>query len=597
MTTHKQRWLSAIPALALALSLMPSGIGSSFAQGDSVTFPETGKTVKGKFLTYWRANGGLAQQGFPISEEMSDRSDTDGKIYTMQYFERAVFELHPENAAPNDVLLSLLGNFQYKAKYGTAGAPNQKASTTNATKFAQTGKTLGGRFREYWEANGGLRQQGFPISDEFQEKSDLDGKTYTVQYFERAVFEAHPENQKPYDVLLSQLGTFELRKQAAEIAYPEGSGSVTLWHGYTGSEAATLTKAVSMLKQKNANFNVTLLAVPFDQLKNKFTTEASTGGGPDLIIGPSDWVGELADAKLVAELTGDSVAGITAPILPSALNVARFDNKLWGIPTSIKNVALFYNKNLVKTLPKNTDELLSMSGTLATGNVKYGAALNAGFYHAVGYNFAFGGKIFNNPKQVDLTTPGTIAWLNWLKKAKDSKGVFVKAGADDDINNLFKTGQAAMIINGPWALEDYEKALGANNVGVAIAPSTPTGGKFAPFVGSENFYLNANKKDNKAAIDFLAYIASPGVQTLFVREAGQISTNQKVDVGSANKNLVPFVQQAAQGSVFPNFPAMGQVWTPAGDMITKVLDGKATPEQAAKEATDAINKAIQGSGY
>ena len=40
------------------------------------------------------------------------------------------------------------------------------------------------------------------------ETSDLNGKPYTVQYFERAVFEMHPENQPPNDVLLSQLGTY-----------------------------------------------------------------------------------------------------------------------------------------------------------------------------------------------------------------------------------------------------------------------------------------------------------------------------------------------------------------------------------------------------
>jgi hypothetical protein len=28
-----------------------------------------------------------------------------------------VFEYHPENAAPNDVLLSQLGTFQYRMKY------------------------------------------------------------------------------------------------------------------------------------------------------------------------------------------------------------------------------------------------------------------------------------------------------------------------------------------------------------------------------------------------------------------------------------------------------------------------------------------------
>jgi hypothetical protein len=72
---------------------------------------------------------------------------------------------------------------------------------------------LGGVFQQYWNTHGGLAQQGFPISDEFNEKSDLDGKTYRVQYFERAVFEYHPEQKDPkYQVLLSQLGTF--RSQA-----------------------------------------------------------------------------------------------------------------------------------------------------------------------------------------------------------------------------------------------------------------------------------------------------------------------------------------------------------------------------------------------
>jgi hypothetical protein len=77
--------------------------------------------------------------------------------------------------------------------------------------FKETGKTVCGRFLQYWQQNGGLPQQGFPISNEFKEVSDLDGKQYTVQYFERAVFELHPENRPPYDVLLSQLGTFQFR--------------------------------------------------------------------------------------------------------------------------------------------------------------------------------------------------------------------------------------------------------------------------------------------------------------------------------------------------------------------------------------------------
>jgi carboxyl-terminal processing protease len=200
---------SLIVALVVVLqSLWVPTSHSAQAQNDTRTFPETNQTVSGVFLSYWNSHGGLAQQGYPISGEMEETSDTDGKTYKVQYFERAVFEAHPENKTPYDVLLSLLGDSFYKQKY-PGGAPGQTADNSPGTiLFSQTGKHLGGVFLSYWNAHGGLAQQGYPISDEFSETSDTDGKTYTVQYFERAVFEYHPENKAPNDVLLSLLGTF-----------------------------------------------------------------------------------------------------------------------------------------------------------------------------------------------------------------------------------------------------------------------------------------------------------------------------------------------------------------------------------------------------
>src|SRR5437588_494582 len=84
--------------------------------------------------------------------------------------------------------------------------------------FAETGKTVGGKLLAYWQGHGGVTQQGYPISNPLVEKSALDGKEYTVQYFERAVFESHPENRPPYDILLSQLGTLQFKRR-----YPGGA--------------------------------------------------------------------------------------------------------------------------------------------------------------------------------------------------------------------------------------------------------------------------------------------------------------------------------------------------------------------------------------
>lgn len=232
-------------------------------------FPETGHTVSGSFLKYWQEHGGLAQQGYPLSEPFVEKSDLDGKTYTVQYFERAVFEMHPENQSPYDVLLSQLGTFQYKAKYGGAGAPGQQPDAQGGQMFKETGFSVGGAFLSYWNKNGGLAQQGYPISNEFTETSPLDGKAYTVQYFERAVFEMHPENQTPYDVLLSQLGTFQLKQK-----YPSGAP------GGTGGDTGTATPQPSTPATPSTPTRVAPEATPTGQPAPSPTRVAGTNCAP-----------------------------------------------------------------------------------------------------------------------------------------------------------------------------------------------------------------------------------------------------------------------------------------------------------------------------
>ncbi len=74
-------------------------------------FNETGHTLRSEFRAYWERNGGLSFFGFPISEQFQGLNSTDGPGLKVQYFERARFEFHPEQADPaNRVMLGLLGN-------------------------------------------------------------------------------------------------------------------------------------------------------------------------------------------------------------------------------------------------------------------------------------------------------------------------------------------------------------------------------------------------------------------------------------------------------------------------------------------------------
>ncbi len=168
-------------------------------------FTATNQCIRGRFLDYWETNGGLARNGFPLSEERREVLE-DGREYTVQFFERVRLEYHPENAAPYDVLLGQFGRRVLRTQdpFGTFGT-NPTEPRPGMVYFPETGHNLGGRFLAYWQRNGDLAQFGFPLTDEIPQMLE-GGATYQVQYFERARLEFHPENQPPYDVLLGQFG-------------------------------------------------------------------------------------------------------------------------------------------------------------------------------------------------------------------------------------------------------------------------------------------------------------------------------------------------------------------------------------------------------
>jgi hypothetical protein len=169
---------------------------------ERLCFPQTGKCVAGRFLTHWRAAGGLAINGFPLSDEFTETLE-DGKPYTVQYFERVRMEHHPANQPPYDVLL---GQFGRRILAGIPDAPTAPATPRDGSIFfTETGHNVDADIFAFWLVNGGLPQFGFPLSEEFVQRLE-DDQLYVVQYFERARIERHPENAAPYRILLGQFG-------------------------------------------------------------------------------------------------------------------------------------------------------------------------------------------------------------------------------------------------------------------------------------------------------------------------------------------------------------------------------------------------------
>ena len=79
-------------------------------------------------------------------------------------------------------------------------------STEELTYFPETEHSTSYRFLEYWLANGSVESFGYPISEKFEEASLTDGRIRLVQYFERARFEYHPDDEWSKQIKLGHLG-------------------------------------------------------------------------------------------------------------------------------------------------------------------------------------------------------------------------------------------------------------------------------------------------------------------------------------------------------------------------------------------------------
>ncbi len=186
------------------------------ADNDRLYFLETGHTLGGRFRRFWETHGGVSKLGYPISEELQEVSPEDGQMRTVQYFERAVLEYHPEyEGTPDAVMLAAVGRRVTAGRDFPRVAPFE--NTPDRVYFPQTGHSLKQEFLRFWLREGGLAMFGYPISEELPEISPADGKVYTVQYFERARFEWHPAQAgTPAQVQLGLIGKQALEMQKAQ---------------------------------------------------------------------------------------------------------------------------------------------------------------------------------------------------------------------------------------------------------------------------------------------------------------------------------------------------------------------------------------------
>lgn len=192
------------PAPSLATSTQPPAAVPP-GTGQAVIFRETGHKVSGLWLDYFRSHGDVDLMGLPRTDVITD--PISGQ--TVQYFQRAVLEFHPENPPPEQLQRRLLTDYVFPDPPDPPIDPSVSGAPQGVYSYFPNvqGKGLGHfvanqapdgspiYFKDFFDSHGREGFFGFP-KEEPKIRTGADGQPRWTQRFQAAVMEYHPENDR-----------------------------------------------------------------------------------------------------------------------------------------------------------------------------------------------------------------------------------------------------------------------------------------------------------------------------------------------------------------------------------------------------------------
>ena len=365
-------------------------------------------------------------------------------------------------------------------------------------------------------------------------------------------------------------------------------GTVKLWHSWAGKDGDALTAIVERFHQTNSNVRVETEFVEYGELARSYAEAVKNGEGPDLILAPNWWIRELAASKVLLPIGNQITAQERAQFIPATIDNLVWEGTLYGLPTDYELVALYFNRRLLNEtkLPSTVDDLIQ----LAEESPSQGAGIYASFYHLAWGIAAYGGQLFDEDGRVVLEqTPAAADFLTRLQRADSTPGIFVSLDYGM-LMDRFKREEFALFVDGPWSVGELRQRFG-EDLGVTTLPAGLSG-PARPWLSADGVFLNPTTpvEQRDLALTFARHMTNAESASTVARIAGRLPAHRDADL-SGDPLLVGFAEQAGYAVTQPHYPELDEVWGYANDMITQVLRGTATPEEAVLEASTLINEA------
>ena len=366
--------------------------------------------------------------------------------------------------------------------------------------------------------------------------------------------------------------------------WASAADTIVLWHAYRAEERQVLGDLLREFERQRPGLRIETLAVPYDAYGTKLASAIPIGEGPDLFIDAHERLGDYRARGLlgpVGDALGDaahfSQVGLEAVSLGDESEAAR----AFGVPLSLKCVALYFNKSLVAAPPRHFEDL---AGTLRAplGKNSWLLAYETRnlYFHAAFFG-AFGGRLLRPGDRFGFVGQAAERSLGFVQGLM-AKG-WVPEGADGAmVTRLFLSGKAAYAIGGPWLAAELKKASFEFGV-VALPELRASQARMRPLLTVESVMLSAPGARRPAVRRLAAFLASARAAGLRRRRLGTVSARNDLPPPQ-DPFVAGFAAAARLAQPMSSRVAMRAVWEPGQRAMRKVFSGTMSATKALEQA-------------
>lgn len=361
------------------------------------------------------------------------------------------------------------------------------------------------------------------------------------------------------------------------------------------AEYVNYIKDIKTKFEKQHHVKVTVIEKDMADQIDALPLDGPAGKGPDVFIGG---VEDLGHGGHLLELNKMHAKEFKK----NQWDIDTIKGKVYGVPLTTEALMMFYNKDLVSEAPKTFQDLEKIASDSRYMS-KYeegkttGFLVNWGdFYNSAGLLAGYGGYVFGkdntDPKNIGINSPDSIKGIEyamqWYQKWPSSM-LDNTTTVGNFVNQAFIDKNAAVVINGPWAVNDYKDA--GINLGIAPIPKLDNGQDYKPFISGKNWVVSAYTKVPKLAKEWVNYATNAENAYKLYKVNGEAPANQKAlqKVIAENDPVVSTIDYEQKvGIPVPIIREMTEVYP-----VCESLMYDAVKENNAKKAADKAVKSLK----